>query len=81
MKTLVENVETNGRKTATAELAKKTGIAQPVLESLLEYMATQDIVHMVTLQEYKPSRRSYMLLEPLFIDGIAHLYAYPIMHT
>lgn len=74
-------MEINDRNTKTTELAKKTGITQPVLESLLEYMATQDIVQMVTLQEYKPSRRSYMLLEPLFIDGIAHLYVHSIIHT
>lgn len=75
LKTLTENAEQKGRSTPTAELAEKTSIAQPALECLLEYMATQHIVEMITLQEYKPSRRSYMLLDPLFTVGMAHLYS------
>lgn len=45
-----------------------------MLETLLEYMATQDYVERVSAEEYKPTKISEMLLTPIFTTGITHLY-------
>ncbi|KAL1962581.1 hypothetical protein VTN77DRAFT_9374 [Rasamsonia byssochlamydoides] len=70
-KTLVEN---DGKPTSTAVLAEKAGVKPAMMESLLEYMSTQDMAEQISPQEYAATKLSHMLLDQLFVDGVTHFH-------
>ncbi|KAE8154536.1 S-adenosyl-L-methionine-dependent methyltransferase [Aspergillus avenaceus] len=67
---LVEDARKNHPATRITDLVEKTGLSKSTLQTLLDYMGTLSFVIRLSLDEFKPSPLTEMLLSPLFIDGI-----------
>lgn len=72
--TLIANKD---EPTSVTVLSEKTKINPVVLDILLDYLSTQFMVEEVSPQHYKATKLSNILLAPLFIDGVLHLYPRP----
>jgi hypothetical protein len=66
-------LENKDAPTSAAVLAQKTGIHPTLLDSLLEYLTTQNMVGEVSPQQYTPTKLSNLLVAPLFVDAVVHL--------
>lgn len=70
-KTLVENKD---GPTSAVTLAEESGIQPGILDSLLQYMSTQHMIEETSPQHFSPTKMSNILMSPLFVDGVIHLY-------
>jgi hypothetical protein len=54
-------------------LAQRCGIHPTILDSILEYMASQDMISELALSQYAATKLTHLLLTPVCLDGFVVL--------
>ncbi|KAF9883253.1 hypothetical protein FE257_003809 [Aspergillus nanangensis] len=74
LKALLDDAKDGRSSTATADLASRAKLDQAVLETILEYLATQGFIDRISAVEYRPTKTTPLLLSPIFSHGVTHFH-------